>query len=182
MELRTRRLLLRELALTDAEASHRYESVAEVVRFQSHGVRTLEECRAYIRAGLAAVAEKPRRVFDLAVTLDDTFIGRVGLAVKDPASKQGMLWWVIDPAHQGQGYATEAAAALLAFGFEYVGLHRIYIDVDPANTSSIRVGEKLGMHREAHLRENTFLKGEWVDSVILAILDREWTERGASPR
>ncbi len=179
MELRTQRLVLRELALGDAEAANRYERDPLVTRYQSNDVYTLEESRAYIERSLESSRLEPRLTFDLAVTLEGTFIGRVGLDVRDVPNKQGMLWWVIDPAHQGKGYATEAAAALITFGFEIKRLHRIFVDVDPRNVTSIRVAEKLGMQREAHLRQNCFLKGEWVDSVILAILEHEWA---ASPR
>ncbi|MBS2030675.1 MAG: GNAT family N-acetyltransferase [Deltaproteobacteria bacterium] len=179
MELRTRRLLLRELDIADAEAANRYERDPEVTRYQSNDVCTLDESRDYIVRSLESARAEPRRVFDLAVTRDGAFIGRAGLDVRDALNKQGMLWWVIDPAHQNQGFATEAAAALVDFGFELQGLHRIYVDVDPRNVTSIRVAEKLGMKREAHLRENAFLKGEWVDSMILGILDREWVTRAA---
>jgi ribosomal-protein-alanine N-acetyltransferase len=174
MELHTPRLLLRELELADAELANRYERDPEVVRYMSNGVLTLEESRASIRRTQEPPAPGPRQVFDLAVTREGVFIGRAGVGIKDAPSGQGMLWWVIAPGAQRQGYATEAAAALLGFGFATLGLHRIYVDIDPRNTSSRRLAEKLGMRQEAHLRENVFLKGEWVDSVILAILQRDW--------
>jgi aminoglycoside 6'-N-acetyltransferase len=47
----------------------------------------------------------------------------------------------------------------------------------PENTASIRVAEKLGMRREAHFVENAWVKGRWTDSVIFALLDREWAAR-----
>ncbi|MFT3768575.1 MAG: GNAT family protein [Minicystis sp.] len=56
-------------------------------------------------------------------------------------------------------------------------MHRVYADIDPRNGASLRVAEKLGMRREAHLRENLWLKDEWVDSVLYAVLDREWRAR-----
>ena len=174
MELTTQRLLLRELLESDAEMAHRYESNPDVVRYQSNGVRSLEESRAHILKSQAQAQELPRRVFDLAVTLADRrYIGRVGLGVQDAEGGQGMLWWVIDPAYQGQGFAHEAAVRLIRFGFVELGLHRIYIDVDPRNTASVRLAEKLGMRREGLLREAAFIKGEWVDSMILALLAQE---------
>ena len=80
---------------------------------------------------------------------------------------------VSDPTVWGQGYVTEAAQALLTFAFEQLSLHRIFVDIDPRNTASLRVAEKLGMRREAHFVENAWVKGEWTDAIIMAILARE---------
>jgi RimJ/RimL family protein N-acetyltransferase len=92
-----------------------------------------------------------------------------------------MLWYTIHPSYWGQGYATEAAHGLLAFGFGELRLHRIWADCDPANLASVRVLEKLGMRREGHLIENAWIKGAWEDSLIFAILDREWTSASRVP-
>lgn len=179
MEIRTPRLLLRELRIEDAEAAQRYERDPDVVRYQANDVRTLEESRDYIRRSLADRSDGPRTVYDLALCelASGAYLGRVGLKVKSLEHREGMLWFVIDPAHQRCGYVTEAARALLDLAFDTLALHRVYVDSDPRNTASIRVAEKLGMKQEAHLRENFWNKGEWTDSVFLAILDREWRAR-----
>jgi RimJ/RimL family protein N-acetyltransferase len=91
---------------------------------------------------------------------------------KQPAD--AMFWYVLDPAHHGQGYATEAARALLAYSFGELGLHRVWADVDPRNPASMRVCERLGMRKEAHHIENVFIRDEWCDTVIYAMLRREW--------
>ena len=191
MEIRTPRLLLRELAESDAAAANLYESDPAVVRYQSHPPRSLAESLAYIRrVHTETAASSPRRLFDLAVTLRDpppdsppgaagsSYIGRIGLNVTDPGSGQAVLWYILHPAQWGHGYIPEAAHALLDFGFAELGLHRVMVDTDPRNLASIRVAQKLGMRKEAHLIENVFLKGEWCDSLLFAILKREWNSRG----
>lgn len=180
MELGTERLVLREFAERDAPACNAYESIEEVARYQSHPVRTLEESLEYIRESMATAREVPRRVFDLAIVLRETggLIGRVGLAVKDPEAREGTLWYVLHPACWGHGYVPEAARAMLDYGFRELALHRVFVDVDPDNRASRRVAEKLGMRREAHFVENAWLKGRWTDSVIYALLEREWLARG----
>ena len=181
MELRTERLMLREFEESDADACNAYESIEDVVRYQSHPVRTLEESLRYIRESMATVRETPRRVFDLAIVLRErgALIGRVGLAVKDSAAREGTLWYVLHPAQWGRGYVPEAARAMLDFGFRELSLHRVFVDVDPENRASRRVAEKLGMRQEAHFVENAWLKGRWTDSAIYALLDREWLARRA---
>jgi RimJ/RimL family protein N-acetyltransferase len=179
MELRTPRLVLRELAESDAAAANVYESDPQVVRYQSHAPRTLDQSLAYIRRVHAeTAASTPRRLFDLAVTREGTLVGRIGLHITDPDSGQAALWYILHPAHWGHGYIPEAARALLSFGFGELGLHRVMVDTDPRNLASIRVAQKLGMRKEAHLVENVFLKGEWCDSLIFAILKREWRDGG----
>src|SRR3712207_3871409 len=66
---------------------------------------------------------------------------------------------------------------MLDLGFRELGLHRIWADCDPANTASWRVLEKNGLRREGHLRENASIKGQWVDSLIYAVLSGEWMAR-----
>jgi RimJ/RimL family protein N-acetyltransferase len=83
----------------------------------------------------------------------------------------------VHPDHQGHGYATEATGLVLRLGFEELGLHRIVGRLDARNVASAGVLERLGMRREAHLRENEFVKGEWVDELVYAMLASEWRER-----
>jgi RimJ/RimL family protein N-acetyltransferase len=180
MELRTARLLLRELELADAPSANAYEREESVVRYQSHGPRTLEESRAYIeRVQRETAAQSPRRLFDLAIVMRDEerFVGRAGFVVRDPEQREASIWWVVDPSFQGRGIATEAARALLDHAFGPLDLHRVSADCDPRNEPSLRVAGKLGMRREAHFVENAWIKGEWTDSVIFAVLSREWAAR-----
>ena len=74
----------------------------------------------------------------------------------------------------GHGYATEAAQAVISFGFEQLGLHRIFAICDPCNVASWRVLARAGMRREGHLLEDRWQKGQWRDSYLYAILEREW--------
>jgi RimJ/RimL family protein N-acetyltransferase len=66
---------------------------------------------------------------------------------------------------------------MLALGFDGLGLHRIVGRLDARNTASARVLEKLGMRREAHFVSNEYLKGEWTDELVYALLDEEWRAR-----
>jgi RimJ/RimL family protein N-acetyltransferase len=181
--LSTPRLLLREFEEDDWRATHPYESDPDVVRYQSHGVRTPEESRDYILRVMALARETPRRVYDLAVVLreDHRLIGRCGMHVNNPELNEATLWYVLDRSQWRKGYISEAVRALVDFGFETLGLHRVWADCDPRNPASFRVMEKLGMRKEAHFRENVFIKGEWCDSLIYAVLDHEWRAHAARP-
>jgi RimJ/RimL family protein N-acetyltransferase len=104
----------------------------------------------------------------------DRFVGEVVLRLTSEVSRQGEVGWSVHPGAQGRGYATEAAREMLRLGFEELGLHRIVAECDPRNEASIKVMEKLGMRREAHHLEAMFLKGEWVGSIVYAILASEF--------
>jgi RimJ/RimL family protein N-acetyltransferase len=101
-------------------------------------------------------------------------VGEVSLIWRSVADRQAEIGYIFHPDVQGQGLATEAALALLAFGFEQAELHRIYARCDARNVASWRVMEKLGMRREAHFREHLQLKGRWDEELIYAILEDEW--------
>jgi len=174
MQLVTERLRLHYFDEHDWEALLAIEGDPEAVRFQSFPPRTEVDCRVYIARDVAS--RSPHRwCFDLAVTLaDGRVVGRVGLDVKAPERQVGELWFILERASWGQGLMTEAAGALIDYGFREMHLRRVFLECDPRNQSAIRVAEKLGMTREGLLREHAQIKGEWVDSLFYGILSREW--------
>jgi RimJ/RimL family protein N-acetyltransferase len=173
--LRTARLTLREIEDSDAPHANAYESLPEVVRYTTRDACTLDETLARIRQVRAdTAADTPRRTYDLAIVPDAIghMIGRVGFKLVHPEHREAEIWYMTHPAHRGRGYVTEAMRALLRHGVS-IGIHRFYADCDPRNVDSIRVCERLAMTREAHLRETYWLKGEWCDTYLYALLDRE---------
>jgi len=76
--------------------------------------------------------------------------------------------------YQGQGYGFEAVTRLLDHIFRDLGLHRVIASCDVDNLASVRLLERLGMRREAHLIENIWLKGAWGSEYHYALLQREW--------
>jgi [ribosomal protein S5]-alanine N-acetyltransferase len=176
MQLKTARLLLRELEEADHVVTHAWESDPAATRWVTHDRRTVQESLAQIKKVREESAKEPRQLFDFALerVADGRLVGRAGFAVKNAAWREGMLWYVLHPEAWGQGYATEACRAILQFAFGELKMHRMYLELDPANAASARVAERLGMRREAQLVENYLHRGVWVDSVIYGILDREW--------
>jgi RimJ/RimL family protein N-acetyltransferase len=85
------------------------------------------------------------------------------------------IGWTIHPAYQRQGYATEAAAALLHYGFAEMKLHRIIATCQPENVASYRVMEKIGMRREGHFQQCIYRgDDQWWDEYFYAMLAQEW--------
>jgi RimJ/RimL family protein N-acetyltransferase len=101
-------------------------------------------------------------------------VGDVVLFWTSAEHRSGEIGYVLNPEHQGRGYATEAAQALLALAFDGLGLHRVMARLDERNGASAAVLRRLGMRQEARLVENEWFKGEWTNELDFAILAREW--------
>ncbi len=181
-ELRTRRLLLREFDRSDFGAVHEYASDPEVVRYTIFGPNTPEETLAFIERSVEERRHDPRRAFHMAVTRRDTgsLLGSCSVSLHEPEDRVAELGYVLRRDAWGQGFATEAAARMVRFGFERLGLHRIFARCDTCNTASARVMQKLHMRREGHLRQALLRKGQWRDSYLYAILEEEWRAPAAS--
>jgi RimJ/RimL family protein N-acetyltransferase len=125
-------------------------------------------------------------VLELAADLSSTgeFVGQLTFFYRSQEHRRGEIGYVISPRFAGNGFATEGANALLGIGFDLLGLHRVEGQCDARNLASARVMERTGMRREAHLRENEFVKGEWTDALVFAMLAQEWPgrRRPADPR
>jgi RimJ/RimL family protein N-acetyltransferase len=169
--IETARLRLRPFTLDDIAAVHAFQSREDVVRWLYWDPRDEAEVRAMVESH---IARPPEEGVVLAIERDGVLVGHANLAVGD--HRQGEIGFILDPAHQGHGYATEAAGAMLELGFETYDLHRVYGRIEPRNTASARVLERLGMRKEAHLIENEWVKGEWQSEAVYAILAREWRE------
>lgn len=115
-------------------------------------------------------------------------VGNVGFNTQRIGDqRQGMIGWTLGKAFEGQGYATEAAAALIDYLFRVEGFHRLFAKTSPENERSWRLMERLGMRREAHFIKNCHHDGVWTDEVLYAILAEEWrarstTNTGTEPR
>lgn len=176
MILRTERLLLRDFVESDWEAVFAYQKSPLYLRYYEWTERTPDAVRAFIHMFLDHQKQDPRIKFQFAVTLKSTgqLIGNCGVRRNSAEAFEGDMGYELDPDHWGRGYATEAARAVLRFGFSNMGLHRIYAACVADNTGSAHVLEKLGMQQEGRLREDEYYKGRWWDTLLYAILYEEW--------
>ena len=175
--LQTERLLLRPFAETDFDALLAIQSHADVARYLYWDPRNAAEVREALDLKVrstAIVAEGDN--ISLAAVLRTTgeLIGECSVRWVSSEHRQAEIGFILHPDHHGHGYATEAAAALLALAFDGLRVHRVIGRLEARNTASARVLERLGMRQEAHLVENEYVKGEWQSEVVYALLDREW--------
>lgn len=175
--IQTERLVLREYTANDCAAVLAYQSDPRYLRFYPWTGRDLAAVSALVGGFVARQADEPRDVFQLAITLSaesGRLIGSCGVRVNDRARREGNIGYELNPEYWSHGYATEAARAMLGYGFDRLDLHRIWAQGNADNTVSAHVLEKLGMRREAHFLEHDYFKGRWWGSFIYAMLDHEW--------
>ncbi|WP_395639943.1 GNAT family N-acetyltransferase [Pseudolysinimonas sp.] len=174
------RLRLRPLTAADTDALLAYRGDADVCRYlpfppmdAAEIARRLET--QWFRTELAADDEHVTLGAELRET--GQLVGDVILFLKSRQHGNGEVGWVFHPSVAGQGYATEAATAMLDWAFGANGLRRVVARLDARNDSSARLCERLGMRREAHLVENEYFKDELTSELDYAILSREWAAR-----
>lgn len=121
-----------------------------------------------------ALEREPGKIW-LAITLrnDGKQIGGIGLRVDDQHQHAELGYWLGLP-YWGQGYAAEAGRELLRYGFEDLGLHRVFASHFKQNPSSGRILVKLGMRHEGCQREHLRKWDQFVDSELYGILRQEW--------
>lgn len=104
----------------------------------------------------------------------DTLIGDIGVHFMDSENKQVEVGCTLNKDYQGKGYATESLRTIIDYLIQTLNKHRIITSIDPANSDSIRLVERLGFRKEAHFVESLFFHGKWVDDIVYAILEKEW--------
>jgi RimJ/RimL family protein N-acetyltransferase len=187
--VRTPRLLIRTMAIADVDDIHAYQSREDVSRYLPYLPRTRDDVVEKVTKFSAATAiGDDGDYWQLAierVAKPGRVIGDVYFSLRSTANASGEVGWTLHPSYEGQGFMTEAAAAIIEIAFAGIGLHRVIARIDPRNAASAALCRRLGMREEAHFTEDIWFKGEWGNTTIFAILDREWeavSRRGRADR
>ena len=170
--LTTARLIIRPFRTEDAGDLHEYLSIAQVYRFEPGAPIDQEQARQ-MATDLALSPDF--WAVELAATRKQ--IGQLYLKQVEPLEWLTCeLGYILNPAYQRQGYAAEAATALVDYTLRVRGLHRVYAHCNPENTASWKLLERIGFRREGLLRQNVFFRrdasGEplWTDTLVYARL------------
>ena len=172
--LKTERLILRPIRMSDAHALFPLFSDPATMQHWSHAPLTrIEEMQTRVAHNLPPQS-KPG--FSFAITKDgERALGWINFY--NASHGIAGLGYILTPAERGQGLVSEAVEAMLTYGFKTLKLHRVYLDIDPQNERSIAVAERAGFRREGHFLKAYFRDGEFLDSVIYAMLYEEWLSR-----
>ncbi|MFD3405578.1 GNAT family N-acetyltransferase [Kribbella sp. NPDC058693] len=180
LPIETDRLTLRRYTETDYDDLLKLQSNPDVTRYLLYDVRTPEQVKEALAGRMADVAmDRDGQALTAAVILRDTgvHLGEVTMFMNSIEQRTGELGYVFHPESAGHGYATEATVELLRVGFEELGMHRIIARLDARNNASANLLKRLGLRQEAHFVQNEYLKDEWTDELVFAMLKAEWDKR-----
>ncbi|HVL32344.1 MAG TPA: GNAT family protein [Actinomycetota bacterium] len=178
-EIRSEHLLFREFRPSDADAVVRISRENTEVFAplgEIHDVPSFERWLSAIDRGARA---RRRMEFRLAVERADTgaLIGIARVCDEQPARGIGSIGYGLSALEWGQGFGTEAASAMLEFGFSELGLHRLEATIRVDNERSLRIARRLGMILEGRLRDYFWEEGKRADAYLYSILAPEWHAR-----
>lgn len=175
----TERLVLRRFQSGDLDDVHAMRSDADLTRYIPWTAGSREDARQWLEqrmAGGRLEREGDNAAWAVARRTDGRLVGSVNAWYRSAEHRHAEIGFVVAREAQGAGYASEAVTALLDVLFATLPLHRVTGRADARNTASARLMERLGMRREALHIEDELFKGGWTDTVVYAVLDREWAE------
>ncbi|QNL20710.1 GNAT family N-acetyltransferase [Hyphobacterium sp. CCMP332] len=175
MQISTKRLKIRTVVPGDAEALYKYKSSADITQYQGKTYNSLQEVHSLIDSNPQKInIENTWYQLVLIHKLNDTIIGDLGLHFIGSENMQMELGISLASEYQNQGFATESIKAIVKYAFENLNKHRIYASVDPENSPSMRLFERLKFRKEAHFIRSYYQNGIWKDDVIFALLKSEY--------
>ena len=179
LPIETERLVLRAHRMDDLDDLAVFHGDPEVVRHVPWPLRdrAATEKTLQTKLGQTSLGE-PGQWLVLAVEVrgTGTVVGEVLL--KWASDRQGEIGFAFARDAQGQGYAAEAATAMLRLGFDDLGFHRITGIVIDGNEDSARLLLRLGFRQEARLVDGVHFKGAWATQLVFAMLEDEWRSPG----
>ncbi len=175
MIIQTQRLIVRPIEFKDSVQVYKYRSNPEISQHLSFVPESLEDVDHFI-------SKKPKEFnlpetwFQFVIVLKETseIIGDIGVHFFGKENKQIELGYTLSNLHQNKGLATEALGKMIDFLFTDLNKHRIVLSIDPENTASIKLAERLKFRKEAHFVKSLFFKNQWVDDVVFALLQDDW--------
>jgi len=171
--LKSGRLLLRRLKISDIEAMYEYTSDPKVTQYLEWSEHTqISLTRSFVISALEAYEiEKHAFLWAIELISEAKMIGVIRVFDYSPKNKRAEISYILNPAYQGKGYIGEAIDIFLNFCFNDLSIHRIQAKCDIDNVSSEKVMQKAGMLREGIMKKYFFMYDQIKDALLYAITD-----------
>jgi len=182
--IRTRRLMIRRFTASDGADLYEYLTNPAIYKYEPGEPIDFDRamCLSQERAATTDF-------WAIELTGSSKMIGHIYFKQIEPNElRTWELGYIVNPAFQGEGYATEAVAALLTNEFKEKHIHRVFAHCNPENLASWKLLDRVGLRREGLLKRNIFFRrapnGEelWTDTYEYAILKEEADERLSEAR
>lgn len=156
MSLETERLIIRPYAESDLMESFELMQNPEVLTYMHMDVMSLEEYRGLFEWLMDSYNTPFEQSFKYSFCIRSkatgALVGWCGVGELEFSPPDKELYYLIGRDHWGNGYASEAAAALADYAFGVIGLNRLYAKADRRNTAFLRLLKKLGFAFECRLK------------------------------
>lgn len=163
-------LRLRVLEKDDLEFLHRLQNDPDVMDFWfSEAHVTMEQLKQNYEKRLE---DDDFRQFIL--TRNDERLGFLGIVRISGKHRHAEFIIMIDPVHQGNGYAKAATKLAMSYAFNTLNLHKLFLIVDKENKKAIHIYERAGFQVEGEKKEHFFVNGSYHDAVSMYMLDRDY--------
>lgn len=173
--LQTARLKLRALQTDDAPRIQALAGDAEVARTTLLIPHPYPKGMAdrWIASTHSQWLQQQAATFGLVLRETNEFIGATSLKLSLEHQRAELGYWIGRP-YWNQGYGTEAAREMVRFGFEEMGLNRIFAEHFRENASSGRILRKIGMRPEGRLEQHVLKEGSFIDLELYGLLRKDW--------
>ena len=174
--IQTQRLTIRRFEESDAADLYEYLSDPQVYKYEPGEPISLVQTQNCA----IDMANNPN-FWAVELRNEHKVIGQLYFSQQEP--KHLLTWelgYIMSSKYQKQGYGSEAAQALVEYGFTEFAAHRIQAHCNPANTASWKLLEKIGFRREGLLRKNVYFRKDeagnplWWDSFAYARLEEKY--------
>jgi len=169
--LESTRLILRRINDGDAPQIFKLRSDPETMKFVPRPLaQTIDDAKANIANIESKIVNNEGINWAITLKGSPEFIGIIGHYVIKKEHFRSELGYMLLPEFHGRGIITEAIATVMDYGFTELGLHSVEAIIDPENYASAKVLENNGFIKEAHLKENEYYEGKFLDTVIYSKL------------
>ena len=168
------RIYLSPRSTEDAEKFTEWMNDFEVTDYtgRSGAIMSLEGEKKYLQED-----SNPEATFSIVTLDEDKLLGSVGLESINHQNRTATLGIFIgDKDYRSKGYGTEAIRLLLDYGFNYMNLHSIKLELMSFNERALKCYKKCGFKETGRIRENKFINGKYYDIITMDILENEFTE------
>lgn len=170
--LETERLYLRRLVKEDVNEIFALRSDTETMKYVPRPIaKTKEEALEHIALIESNIENNAGINWAITYKENPKLIGIIGLYKITPENYRAEIGYMLLPEYNGKGIITEAIKEVVKYGFQALQLHSIEAIIDPGNLASEKVLQKNNFIKEAHLKENLFYDGLFLDTVIYSILN-----------
>lgn len=173
-QLETERLILRKMRKDDAHDLFEYASDPDVSRYtlwDAH--RSLQDSQRFLEAVIAQYKSKDVTNWGIEHKADRKLIGTCGFVYWNLDHRRAEIGYALSKSYWNQGLMSEAAYAVLQYGFKTMQLNRLEARCNLENIGSERVMQKIGMTYEGTIREQLLIRGEFKDIKLYSILRSE---------